>query len=150
MTSKTILVSGALLVSLGCDPGPLPPVAKPGALVETVRLEVPGCDLSIPPFRDRHRHAGEILRYIKPDDLCDMAKGLKRWMDNLPSSPPDFEPGDWDRIGFLEFYRMPDPQYPLASKVFESHLYANVLERPRLFGVARSESGSLKFFIVHK
>jgi hypothetical protein len=76
-----------------------------GSQYEAVAFPFP-CPMDMPPLRDHSDcPVAEIGSSIRLEDVCQLAEGLKRWMNDSPPDLAMLEPGDWQRIRSLEVCR---------------------------------------------
>jgi hypothetical protein len=86
--------------------------------------------MDMPPLRDHSDcPVAEIGSSIRLEDVCQLAEGLKRWMNDSPPDLAMLEPGDWQRIRSLEVCRRSVQVYDgegIPSTISELWIYADV------------------------
>lgn len=98
---RTLSVLAVVLVlAAGCNStdADLPEIATPLGY-DTVRVELSGCTIALPPLRDNSRcGASEIGKTINVNDVCFLLTALKDWVESGPADAPSVHADDWPRV----------------------------------------------------
>ena len=153
-TCRTLSVLAVVLVA-GCNStvADLPEIATPLGY-DTVRVELSGCNIALPPLRDdSHCGASEIAKTINVDDVCFLLTALKDWVESGPADAPSVHADDWHRVRAVCVARL-GPSITISSKGKPAQvgsallrLEADIPNRSLIIFVQMSEeSRRLKYF----
>jgi hypothetical protein len=129
----------ALVVTGGCDSSDpeLPEIATPLGY-DTVRVELSGCNVPLPPVRDSSRcGAAEIGKSIDLKDVCQLLVALKGWVDSGPADALSVHADDWPHVRAVCVSRL-GPNVTVSSKEWPRVVLTQ--ERPAVRSVVRLEA----------
>ncbi len=102
MHTRRSLVVGvfALGVAGACNSttGDLPEISTPLGY-DTVRVELSGCNIPLPPVRDNSRcGASDLGTSINVNEVCLLLTSLRDWVESGPADAPSVHADDWPRV----------------------------------------------------